>query len=106
MELEQSYKENFTSIAFMSTEESDARMQSNILSHVLEGCHDSCTQEEKKSKKKTGKINMDGQAKILHKNDIVSGVKEWQDVKDKVLRRLWWRKKAKEKYMQPWNRKI
>jgi hypothetical protein len=43
-------------------------------------------QEVKKSKKrKTGKINMDGHAKILTQDDIVEGVWEWQDEQDKAV---------------------
>ena len=46
-------------------------------------------------KRKTGKINMDGQAKILTQDDIIAGVKEWQvrAVEEAALK-----KKAKEQY--------
>jgi hypothetical protein len=56
-------------------------------------------QEVKKSKKrKTGKINMDGHAKILTQDDIVEGVREWQDEQDKAVEKAAGKKKAKEKY--------
>ncbi|KAF8221375.1 hypothetical protein L208DRAFT_1328312 [Tricholoma matsutake] len=56
-------------------------------------------QEEKKLKKrKTGKINMHSQAKILMQLDIIAGVKEWQDSQDKVVEEAAVKKKAKEKY--------
>ncbi|KAK2459587.1 hypothetical protein APHAL10511_008397 [Amanita phalloides] len=56
-------------------------------------------QEEKKSKKrKTGKINMDGQAKILTQDDIVAGVQEWQDSRDKAVEEATVKKKVREKY--------
>ncbi|KAF8227779.1 hypothetical protein L208DRAFT_1295003 [Tricholoma matsutake] len=61
-------------------------------------------QEEKKSKKrKTGKINMDGQAKILMQLDIIAGVKEWQDSQDKAVEEAAVKKKAKEKYNEAMN---
>ncbi|KAH9011183.1 hypothetical protein EDB83DRAFT_2322262 [Lactarius deliciosus] len=56
-------------------------------------------QEEKKMKKrKTGKINMDGQAKILTQDDIIEGVKEWQDGQDKAVEEAASKKKAREQY--------
>jgi hypothetical protein len=54
-------------------------------------------QEEKKLKKrKTGKISMDGRAKILTQDDIIEGVKEWQDSQDKAIEEAASKKKAKE----------
>jgi hypothetical protein len=56
-------------------------------------------QEEKKAKKrKTGKINMDGRAKILTQDDMILGVKEWQDVQDEAVATAAARKKAKGLY--------
>lgn len=56
-------------------------------------------QEIKKAKKrKTGKINMDGRAKILTQNDIVKGVREWQDGQDKAIEDAATKKRAKERY--------
>ena len=56
-------------------------------------------QEIKKAKKrKTGKINMDGRAKILTQNDIVEGVREWQDGQDKAIEDAATKKRAKERY--------
>jgi hypothetical protein len=56
-------------------------------------------QELKGSKKaKTGKINMDGRAKVLTQDDIVAGVKEWQVGQDKAVENAAVKKKAKEKY--------
>jgi hypothetical protein len=54
--------------------------QTVLQSMYLEGVRGQLqTQEVKKSKKrKTGKINMDGQAKILTQANIVKGVKQWQ----------------------------
>jgi hypothetical protein len=63
-------------------------------------------QEEKKyKKKKTGKINMDGRAKILTQEDIVEGVREWQDSQDKAVEDAAAKKKAKDQYsaaMEVW----
>ena len=56
-------------------------------------------QEIKKAKKrKTGKINMDGRAKILTQDDIVEGVREWQDGQDKAIEDAATKKRAKEQY--------
>lgn len=56
-------------------------------------------QELKKAKKKkTGKINMDGRAKILTQDDIVEGVREWQDGQDKAVEDAAVKKRAKERY--------
>lgn len=56
-------------------------------------------QEIKKAKKrKTGKINMDGRAKILTQDDIVEGVREWQDGQDKAIEDAAAKKRAKERY--------
>ena len=56
-------------------------------------------QEIKKAKKrKTGKINMDGRAKILTQDDIVKGVREWQDGQDKAIEDAATKKRAKERY--------
>jgi hypothetical protein len=74
--------------------------QTVLQSMYLEGVRGQLqAQEEKKSKKrKTGKINMDGRAKILTQDDIIEGVKEWQDHKDKVVEETAVRKKVKEQY--------
>ncbi|KAF8232650.1 hypothetical protein L208DRAFT_1270769 [Tricholoma matsutake] len=56
-------------------------------------------QKEKKSKKrKTGKINMDGHAKILMQDNIIAGVQEWQDGQDKAVEEAVIKKRAREKY--------
>ena len=56
-------------------------------------------QEEKKLKKrKTGKINMDGWAKLLTQLNVIAGVKEWQDGQDKAVEEATAKKTAKEKY--------
>jgi len=54
--------------------------QTVLQSMYLEGMRGQLqAQEVKKSKKrKTGKINMDGQAKILTQAEVVEGVKQWQ----------------------------
>lgn len=74
--------------------------QTVLQSMYLEGVRGQLqAQEEKKSKKrKTGKINMDGRAKILTQDNIIEGVKEWQDHEDKVVEEVASRKKAKEQY--------
>jgi hypothetical protein len=51
----------------------------------------------KVKKRKMGKINMDGWAKILTQDDIVEGVKVWQDGQDKAVEAAV-KKKAKEQY--------
>ena len=74
--------------------------QTVLQSMYLEGIRGQLqAQEEKKSKKqKTGKINMDGRAKILTQDSIIEGVKEWQDHEDKVVEETASRKKVKEQY--------
>jgi hypothetical protein len=54
--------------------------------------------KEAKKKRKTGKINMDGQAKVLTQDDIIEGVQEWQDGQDKAVADAATKKQAKEKY--------
>jgi hypothetical protein len=77
-------------------------MQAQTVLHsmYLEGVRGQLqAQEEKKSKKrKTGKINMDGRAKILTQDDIVAGVQEWQDGQDKAVEEAAVKKRAREKY--------
>jgi hypothetical protein len=77
-------------------------MQAQTILHsmYLEGVRGQLqAQEEKKLKKrKTGKINMDGRAKILTQDDIVTGVQEWQDGQDKAVEEAAVKKKAREKY--------
>ena len=74
--------------------------QTVLHSMYLEGVRGQLqAQEEKKLKKrKTGKINMDGRAKILTQDDIVAGVREWQDSQDKAVEEAAVKKKAREKY--------
>ncbi|KAH9161391.1 hypothetical protein EDB89DRAFT_1861634 [Lactarius sanguifluus] len=74
--------------------------QTVLQSMYLEGVRGQLqAQEEKKIKKrKTGKINMDGRAKILTQGDIIKGVKEWQDGQDKAIEEATSKKKAKEQY--------
>jgi hypothetical protein len=56
-------------------------------------------QEVKKAKKrKTDKINMDGQAKILTQDDIIEGVKKWQDGYGNAVEDAAAKKKAEEWY--------
>jgi hypothetical protein len=56
-------------------------------------------QEEKKEKKrKTGKINMNGRAKILTQDDVMEGVREWQNSQDKAIEGAAVKKKVKEHY--------
>ncbi|KAH9173140.1 hypothetical protein EDB89DRAFT_1850569 [Lactarius sanguifluus] len=72
--------------------------QTVLQSMYLEGVRGQLqAQEEKKIKKrKTGKINMDGRAKILTQDDIIEGVKEWQDGQDKAVEEAASKKKARE----------
>jgi hypothetical protein len=74
--------------------------QTVLQSMYLEGVQGQLqAQEEKKLKKrKTGKINMDGQAKILMQDNIIDGVKEWQDCQDKAVEEAASKKKAREQY--------
>jgi hypothetical protein len=74
--------------------------QTILHSMYLEGVRGQLqAQEEKKLKKrKTGKINMDGLAKILTQDDIDAGVREWQDGQDKAVEEAAVKKKAREKY--------
>ncbi|KAN0134144.1 hypothetical protein V8E53_008033 [Lactarius tabidus] len=74
--------------------------QTVLQSMYLEGVQGQLqAQEEKKLKKrKTGKINMDGRAKILTQDDIIDGVKEWQDCQDKAVEEAASKKKAREQY--------
>jgi hypothetical protein len=76
-----------------------AGMQAQMVlqSMYLEGVQGQLqAQEEKKLKKrKTGKINMDGHAKILTQDDIIDGVKEWQDCQDKAVEDAASKKKGK-----------
>jgi DDE superfamily endonuclease len=74
--------------------------QTVLQSMYLEGVQGQLqAQEDKKIKKrKTGKINMDGRAKILTQDDIVEGVKEWQDCRDKAIEEAASKKKAKNQY--------
>jgi hypothetical protein len=74
--------------------------QTVLQSMYLEGVQGQLqAQEEKKLKKrKTGKINMDGRAKILTQDDIIDGVKEWQDCQDKAVEDAASKKKAREQY--------
>lgn len=74
--------------------------QTVLQSMYLEGVQGQLqAQEDKKTKKrKTGKINMDGRAKILTQDDIIEGVKEWQDGQDKAIEEAASKKKAKEQY--------
>lgn len=77
-------------------------MQAQTVLHsmYLEGVQGQLqAQEEKKSKKrKTGKINMDGHAKILMQDNIIAGVQEWQDGQDKAVEEAVIKKRAREKY--------
>lgn len=52
-------------------------LQSMYLEHVQGQLQ--AKEDKKVKKKKTGKINMDGRAKILTQDDIIAGVKEWQE---------------------------
>ena len=103
-ELEAKLQEELrTSIAIMEAQKKvmqGMQAQTILQSMYLEGVRGQLqAQEEKKSKKrKTGKINMDGRAKILTQDDIVAGVKEWQDGQDKAVEEAVVKKKAKEKY--------
>jgi hypothetical protein len=74
--------------------------QTVLQSMYLEGVQGQLqAQEEKKLKKrKTRKINMDGRAKILMQDDIIDGVKEWQDCQDKAVEEAASKKKAREQY--------
>lgn len=74
--------------------------QTVLQSMYLEGVQGQLqAQEDKKTKKrKTGKINMNGRAKILTQDDIIAGVKEWQDGQDKAVEEAALKKKAKEQY--------
>jgi hypothetical protein len=74
--------------------------QTVLQSMYLEGVQGQLqAQEDKKMKKrKTGKINMDGRAKILTQDDIIASVKEWQDGQDKAVEEAALKKKAKEQY--------
>jgi hypothetical protein len=74
--------------------------QTVLQSMYLEGVQGQLqAQEDKKTKKrKTGKINMDGRAKILTQDSIIEGVKEWQDGQDKAVEEAVSKKKAKEQY--------
>jgi hypothetical protein len=78
------------------------RMQAQTVlqSMYLEGVRGQLqAQEEKKTKKrKTGKINVNGRAKILTQADIIEGVKDWQDGQDKAVEAAGVKKKAKEWY--------
>ncbi|KAI9454621.1 hypothetical protein F5148DRAFT_1378233 [Russula earlei] len=77
-------------------------MQAQTVLHsmYLEGMRGQLqAKEEKKLKKrKIGKINMDGWAKILMQDDIVTGVQEWQDGQDKAVEEAAVKKKARVKY--------
>jgi hypothetical protein len=53
---------------------------------------------KKAKKRKTGKINMDGWAKVLMQDNIIKGVQEWQDGQDKAVEDAAMKKQAKEKY--------
>ncbi|KAF8264065.1 hypothetical protein EI94DRAFT_1490813, partial [Lactarius quietus] len=79
-----------------------AGMQAQMVlqSMYLEGMQGQLqAQEEKKLKKrKTGKINMDGWAKILTQDDIIDGVKEWQDLQDEAVEDAVQKKKVREQY--------
>ena len=56
-------------------------------------------QKDKRTKKrKTGKINIDGWAKILMQGNIIEGVREWQDGQDKAVEDATLKKKTKEQY--------
>jgi hypothetical protein len=56
-------------------------------------------QEKKKSKKrKTENIKMDRRYKILTQANIIEGVKEWHDDREKVAEEVAAKKKEKEKY--------
>jgi hypothetical protein len=74
--------------------------QSVLQSMYLEGVQGTIqAQEEKKSKKrKTGNIKMDGRCKILTQADIIEGVKEWHDDREKAAEEVAAKKKGKEKY--------
>jgi hypothetical protein len=74
--------------------------QTVLQSMYLEGVQGQLqAQKDKKIKKrKTGKINMDGWAKILMQDEIVERVKEWQDGRDKAIKRAALKKKAKDQY--------
>jgi hypothetical protein len=74
--------------------------QSILQSMYLEGVRGTMqAQEEKKSKKrKTENIKMDGRCKILTQADIIEGVKEWHDDREKVAEEVAAKKKEKEKY--------
>jgi hypothetical protein len=74
--------------------------QTVLQSMYLEGVQGQLqAQEDKKMKKrKTGKIKMDGRAKILTQDDIIEGVREWQDGQDKAVEDAASKKKAKEQY--------
>ena len=76
--------------------------QAILQSMYLEGMQGQLhAQEVKKSKKrKTGKINMDGCAKILMQDDIVEGVWEWQDEQDKAVEKA--EVKKRRSIVQPW----
>jgi hypothetical protein len=41
---------------------------------------------------------MDGQAKILTQDNIIKGVREWQDGQDKAVEKATSKKKVKEQY--------
>lgn len=53
---------------------------------------------QKLKKRKTGKINMDGRAKILTQDNIIDGMKEWQDCQDKAVEEAALKKKVQEQY--------
>ena len=74
--------------------------QTVLQSMYLEGMRGQLqAQEDKKTKRrKTGKINMDGWAKILTQDDIIEGVKEWQDSQDKADKEAVSKKKARDQY--------
>jgi hypothetical protein len=74
--------------------------QTVLQSIYLEGVRGQLqAQEVKKAKKrKTGKINMDGRAKVLTQDDIIKGVREWQDGQDKAVEDAATKKQAKERY--------
>jgi len=56
------------------------------------------TLTKKEKKRKTGKINMNGRAKILTQDDVMEGVREWQNSQDKAIEGAAVKKKVKEHY--------
>ena len=76
--------------------------QTVLQAMYLEGVRGQLQDQEEK---KTGKINMDGCTKILTQEDIVEGVREWQDCQDKAVEDAAAKKKAKDQYsaaMEVW----